>query len=437
MRSNETSDDREIARRSFLAVTATVGTALCGRPLLGSESRASDKPTSDELASDSKPARQAAAIGRKFIEWQSSVGGPDPKACPYRSQRPFDPGLLHGVAPAVKALYRLFDATGEKDFEVAADRYAAFMLATPHDPITPYSNLLEVNGVQRNLMSAAWVYGKALSPCYEWFRRHHPAEDAFELRALGIYRALQTHRRDEGYFGVGYPIGKTQDAQFSCDLGEVGSGLVGYYNVSKSPDVLRDALGLAQYFLTDYREGSGAGVWSPKLGVWLVGPWPGGGAEHFTDQVYNETGWGWSCLVVGEFLLSLRANIDDAATRDDIAKKCLSSLAWCLTNCQFEDGAHGMFGRDDKWLGMTAVPIMLYARLKEQDLVPEEFKRKHLVRLRKAWKWLLENCDPATMPEDGYVKVTGKTSKHPLENLFWQLAWVVEGLLDGAEVFKD
>lgn len=62
---------------------------------------------------------------------------------------------------------------------------------------------------------------------------------------------MQKHRRDEGYFGVGCPIGKNPDAQFSCDLGEVGSGLVEFYQATRLPEVLRDAVGLAKYFLTD------------------------------------------------------------------------------------------------------------------------------------------------------------------------------------------
>jgi hypothetical protein len=336
-----------------------------------------------------------------------------------------------------RALYRLYDATGVSDYKVAADRYAVFLMNTLNSPYEPYTSKIMLDGKQRNLFSSSWMYGKALSPCYEWFCLHNPREDAFELKALAIHGWLQKHRRPDSYFGVGYPQGKIPDAQFSCDLGEVGSGLVGYYLISKRPEALQDALGLAKFFLTDYEPGSGRGIWSPKLGVWLVGPWPGGGAEHFSTQSFSETGWGWSAYIDAEFLLRLRPYVKDEKLRALIDDHCLRALRWCFDVCQFDDGAHGMFGRDDKWVGMGAAALLLYLELKARDLVPADTEAVYRPRVEKSWRWLVDNTRRETFPADGYIRVTGTTSKKPLENLAWLMAWTTEALLEGSKVFPE
>ena len=300
----------QIARRHFLGATAWLATSA-------SHALSQDEtpPAADRAAEPERPLwlRNAMTFGDRFVEWQTPYGGPDPVKCPYRTPGKVTPVVIQGVGPQVRALYQLYDATHLEKYKMAADRHAVFLLNTLHDPPTPYSNRIPLDGEDRYALSTSWMYGKALSPCYEWFVRHNPQEPAFELKAHAIYRWLQRHRRDDSYFGTGYPSGPHPDAQFSCDLGEVGTGLVGFFNVSQHRPALEDALGLANYFLTDYVAGSARGVWSPQLGTWLVGPWSEGGAEHFTVQRYNETGWGWSCLVVGEFLLALRRHTQDAA----------------------------------------------------------------------------------------------------------------------------
>jgi len=250
-----------------------------------------------------------------------------------------------------------------------------------------------------------------------------------------LHRWLQRHRREDSYFGVGYTFGDFEDSQFSCDLGEVGMGLVGFYKVSGHQPALDDAMGLAQYFLTEHKPGSARGVWSSKVGTWLVGPWPGGGAEHFTSQKYDETGWGWSCLVVGEFLLELQQYTDDASIRGQIAEKCIRAFQWCVDECQFEDGAHGMFGRDDKWVGQTAGAILLYLKLLELDLIPTEVEREYRPKIEKSWDWMLSHTGQDSYPEAGYIRVEGSTTTKPLENLMWMMSWTVEALLAGGKVF--
>jgi hypothetical protein len=379
--------------------------------------------------------RNAVEFGNRFVLWQSAYGGADPVKCPYRT-----PGetatQIQGLGPPTRALYKLYQATGAGLYKEAADRYATFLMNTVRDPETPYTNRFTVGGRSRHALSSAWMYGKALSPCFEWFSLTNPDEDAFQQKGYALYRWLQGHRREDSYFGVGYPTGKYPDAQFSCDLGEVGTGLMGFYRITNHKPALDDATGLAKYFLTDYQDGSGRGIWSPKLSVWLVGPWPEGGAEHFTDQRFNQTGWGWSALVVGEFLLRLREQSQDSALRAGIEDKCLKAFRWCFDKCQFEDGAHGMFGRDDKWVGQGAAAILLYLSLKRQNLVPPDVELEYRPKVDKSWRWMLENTGRDSYPADGYIRVTGRTSKKPPENLMWMMAWTMEALLEGGKVFS-
>jgi hypothetical protein len=381
--------------------------------------------------------RNATRLADQFVAWQTPYGAVDPQTCPYRSEEKVIPTLIQGIGPQSRALYLMFEATGDERYKAAADRYAVFLMNTVHDPPTPYDNKTTIDGERRYCVSTSWMYGKALSPCYEWFMRHHPDEYGLELKAYAIYRWLQRHRRDDSYFGVGYPTGEFEDAQFSCDLGEVGGGLVGFYNTTGHEPALKDAVGLAEYFLTPHQPGSAKGVWSEQLGTWLVGPWPGGGAEHFTKQKYNESGWGWSCLVVGEFLLELRRLTDNDRRRAQIDDRCRRAFQWCLDACQFDDGAHGMFGRDDKWVGQTAAAILLYAKLRGQNVLSDDDEREYGPKIRRSWQWLRQHTGPDEWPEHGYIKVTGATTTKPGCNIMWMMAWTVEALLAGGNVFES
>lgn len=380
--------------------------------------------------------KNAIHLGNSFVAWQSPYGSPDPTKCPYRTPGDFKVFHLHSVSLMARALYRLYDATQIYEYKVAADRYAVFMMNAVHNRSTE-SHLANSGFHRDRFISYAWVIGKALSPCYEWFAQNNAHENPYEVKAYALYQWLQEHRRDDSYFGVGYPVeGVSEDAQFSCDLGEVGSGLVGFYAASGHEPALNDAKNLARFFLTEWEQDSGKGVWSSQLGTWLVGPWSATGAEHMTDQVYSQTAWGFSAQVVGEFLLRLYEYADPDLQKD-IAEKCNSTLRWCIDQCQFEDGAHGMFGRDDKWVGMTAAAILLYVDLKRTGAICPQTEAEYMPQLQKAWRWLVDNTQTDTMPGDGYIKVQGTTTKSPLENIVWMLAWTVEALVLGRAFFEQ
>ncbi len=375
----------------------------------------------------------AIEFGNRFVSWQAPYGGPDPARCPYRTGGKFGATHLHTTAPVTRALYRLYEATGTGAYKAAADRYAVFHLNAVRDPYEPYFDEENLTGEWMARLSRSWLYGKALSPCYEYFRRHNPDEDAFDIKAYACYRWMQRFRvaPEAGYFHLGYG---TAQVLASCDLGEAAGGLIGFYKVSKYKPVLDDSIGLAKFFLTEYRNGSTAGVWSSTLGTWLLGTWEGGGGEHTTNQLGNRSGWGWSTFVVGEFLMRLHPHLEDAAMRREIGDKCVRAMRWCFDDCQFADGAVGMFGRDDKWVGMAAAAILMYTGLKSASLLPGDVEAAYLPKVRKSWQWLLDHTGASTWPPDGYIRMDGTTSKRPPENLVWLMAWTVEALLDGGKI---
>src|ERR1035437_5502812 len=178
----------------------------------------------EESSSTSQALQNAVEFGNRFVLCQSPYGSVDPIVCPYRSPGRLSTGI-QGLGPGVRALYKLYQVTNELAYKKAADRYASYVMGIVVPPPTPYSNKFVVDGHSYTSLSAAWMYGKALSPCFEWFHLMNPQEGAFDQKAYAMYEWLQRHRRTDSYFGVGYPAGKYPDALFSCDLGEVGTGL--------------------------------------------------------------------------------------------------------------------------------------------------------------------------------------------------------------------
>jgi hypothetical protein len=389
----------------------------------------------EKPSSASRALQNAISFGDLFVIWQSPFGGPDPVKCPYRT-----PGLsgatqLHSVAPLTRALYKLYDVTHLETYKESADRYATFYMSTLRDPYKPYFDEINLAGSWGSRLSRTWLYGKGLSPCYEHFRLHNPNEDAFDLKAYALYRWMQAFRMDPGYFSLGY---NGTHAQGSCDLGEAGRGLVGFYSVSKYPPVLKDAIGLAKWFLTDWHEGSRSGIWSSEIGTWLLVPQGGAGrGEHMTGQIGNKNGWGWSSYIDGDYLLRLYPLVEDESIRVAIADKCVKAFQWCFDSCQFEDGSHGMLGRDDKWVGMGAAALLLYFELKKAGVLPRGVEETYLPRVKKSWQWMLEHTSPDTYPPDGYIRVHGTTTKRPPENLVWLMAWTTIALIEGPKFFPS
>src|SRR6266404_1248199 len=78
-------------------------------------SRDADSRASQAL---SQAVRNAHGLGDEFELWQSSCGTADPVKCPYWAPN----SNLQEYAPATRALYRLYDSTGNDQYKAGADR---------------------------------------------------------------------------------------------------------------------------------------------------------------------------------------------------------------------------------------------------------------------------------------------------------------------------
>lgn len=96
-----------------------------------------------------------------------------------------------------------------------------------------------------------------------------------------------------------------------------------------------------------------------------------------------------------------------------------------------------MSGRDDKWLGMTGLAILLYHELEAKGWLAGGVARDYGPKVSRAFEWLLARSGPETFPADGYVAVTGATRPEPAWNTSWMIAIVLEALLVGPDVRGD
>ena len=386
-------------------------------------------------------------IADRFVQWQTPYGRPDPKRCPFV----FTDHLVTSVnfhSPTFMAigLYRAYEGMGNLDYKVAADRYITYYLACLRDP---RENGLDTYGhrwVQFmgeryghdahrerwavNILAWPFIYGMALAG-YREFRKHNPQELAFESKAAAVYDWLLRYRWDEGsYFrnGYGSPQDGVVDAANSDDNCHMGRGLMAYYDVSGNPDALRHAEGLAKYFLTDVKPGTYQGCWSPRLGCWVVAPTIVDQYEHLSGRKSYETAWGFSVVGAIEFLTELARRTDDAELRQNIGEKCTSAMRWQFDVCQFDDGAVGMAGPDDKWLGMTAGAVLSYRCVRDAGLLSDALERQYQDKANRAFEWLVQNVTEESIENGGYIKVSGNSEPRPPENLAWLLGWTLEAL---------
>ena len=91
-----------------------------------------------------------------------------------------------------------------------------------------------------------------------------------------------------------------------------------------------------------------------------------------------------------------------------------------------------MAGRDDKWLGQTALAVLLYLEFARRGLLDGSARREVYPRALRALDWLRRMSDPQRFPPDGYIPVTGRSRPLPGWNTTWQMAHVAEALLAGA-----
>jgi len=349
------------------------------------------------------------------------------------------------------ALYVLFARTGDQRYKAAADRYAIFTFGYPRNPVAPWDDRLRNTRVEHRLLaspderfsprganqhsSRSWLYGSALAPALREFRRFNPDDDCFDAIGDALFDWLQSHRIDRGHaYNVGYPPGSASasisDAAYTDDLRQAGSGFIGYYELTRRPAALDAAVRLADYFLRTHHEGSPDGSFVEALGTWCICPWPVvARIEHFSDVRLDQAGWGFSARGVVEFLTRLHALLPADHPRAELMRqRCTHSVRWQLS-CQFPNGAVGLHGQDDEWLGMAAAAILAYDDVRRAGWLDTATEREFGPRVRAAADWLIANATDEFIDQGGYRAVTGRSTPWPPENTVWLLAWTVEALV--------
>ena len=391
-------------------------------------------------------------IADRFVEWQTPYGRPDPQRCPFVTPGPWVLST-HFHSPSFMAigLYRAYTVTGEPAYKAAADRYVAFYLAAlrnPPESLDDYGAqwvqaMEEQHGPDPhratwgiNILTWPFMYGMALA-AYQDFRVHNPDEVALDSMAAALFEWLGHYRWVDGSFyrnGYGSPAHGTIDAGNSDDNCHIGRGLMGYYAVSQRPEVLAEAEGLADYYLTECIPGTYQGCWSSVLGSWVVAPTAADHFEHFQGRKSCEMAWAFSSVGAIEYLTQLAAVTDDANRRSRIAEKCTASMKWQFEGCQFGDGAVGMRARDDKWLGTTAGAILSFLRVRNAGFLSETDVSLYRAKAGAARDWLLAHLTPEALETGGYFRVTGQSEPRPPENLVWLLGWTLEALTQLEEI---
>lgn len=368
------------------------------------------------------------AIADKFVEWQDEEGGLSDGKSGYHKPWPFKEHVLHPYSfdlPFVShMLYRVYEFSGDEKYKNSADGYARYVVTETPEP-------------QKSMPKATYQYGIALWS-YAQFKKANPKDTSLDEVAKDLYRLLLSRRVDRSpYFTLGYSIGPNpnypvdvgKDCAFSNDLTLVGLGLMGYFRAAKSADALFHAIGLSRYFTTEYEPGTDVGVWCSPLGTWLIGPWKAIGFEILKKVYSNEAGITYNGTGV-DYLIQLYEVTCDPKLR----YVCLSHLAWSLDKCQFDDGAIGIHGRDDKWVGPTAQAVSQYARFKKLGMMDKNYISRHKPKVLKALEFLRTHSLPDQMPRDAYIKVTGESVPEPDVEVVWALSWTAEGLLDSLKL---
>jgi hypothetical protein len=382
-----------------------------------------ERVAADAGLSAERPWPQIALLADRFAHWQASYGRPDPQRCPFVTPGPCISTQFHSPTFMAMALYSAYHATGKQRYKEAADRYITFYFACMRNP--------PAGGQRQDYPSYPYQYGMALAG-YRRFRDQNPNETSLDGKAAAIFEWLLTFRWNEGsYFrnSYGNPKLGVYDCGFSDDNLHMGRGLMGYYAVSKRPEVLQEAEGLARYYVTEAVPGTYVGCWSSDLGTWIVGPTAIDSFEHFRGKKSYEIGWAFSSVGAIEFLTQVAAATQNSELKAEIAPRCVRSMQWQFDACQFEDGACGMRARDDKYLGTTAGAILSYLRTREAGYLSATDAARYGPKARAARDWLRTYITPESVDTGGYFPVTGEAEPRPPENLAWLLAWTLEALL--------
>ncbi|HOZ45405.1 MAG TPA: hypothetical protein PLO37_03200 [Candidatus Hydrogenedentes bacterium] len=399
---------RAVPRRGFLNLSAAVGLGATVLDGLAAYGEAPGAPDPDRPPAALSSIRLLADL---FVEWQMDIGRLDPRLTGCATW-----GAKRNSYPRwATALNEAYRATGVEAYRAAADRLAVFYLGCLCDAA--------------DFHPPHFALGMVM---YREIKRNHPQVADFDDKVAALFEWMKTFEWEEGScYRNGYPGGDMPDAGNSCDTADVGNGLMAYYTVKERPDVLAAAERLAQYFLSEVEPGTYHGVWSSRLGTWVVAPTTQAKFEHFDEATSCEVAWGYTSIIAISYLTRLAQATADEPLRAGIAEKCAASMKWQFDACQFEDGACGMSGRDDKWLGMTAGAILSYVRVRDAGYLSDEDIAHYRPRALDARDWLLRNISAESLrsPTAGYFPAHGTSHPGPPDNVSWNLAYALEASL--------
>ncbi len=356
-------------------------------------------------------------VDRERSRWQS----------PGRGAAAGTPMFAGGIDPRyfrfeVEALYR-FAALPDADRRLrsVADSHVTYMAGAtkPTHPTWAIGNALELLGISRQFN------GKFTERAV----RCRQLVEAARARAVEVSTADGVKFR---HFPCGYGVLESKDAGWTNDLSMFGSGLVHAYEITQDETILADAVSFAEYFVQPWRPGSlgkdgywHCGTWHEKIGSWVIGPSHYTGFES-TDVYGDEASWVFSTMTCIDFLTRLARHAPDPRYLD----RCTKAAQWTFRACQFDDGAVGMCGRDDKWLGFTADSISQVAML-ERHLPRGDAALPELLQgAKRAAAYINNQLSTAKIEAHGVQWVNHKTSTDPLCNVAMLWASLLGGWLN-------
>jgi hypothetical protein len=292
---------------------------------------------------------------------------------------------------------------------------------------------------------ASWATGNALE-CFGLSRQYKgalkdpaaackPLIDAARARSLEITTSDGVKFR---HFPCGYGVLDSKDAGWTNDLSMFGSGLVHAFELTRDESILADAVSFAEYFVQPWKPDSlgkdgywHCGTFHQKIGSWVIGPSHYSGFES-TDVFGDEASWVFSTVTCTDFLTRLHRHHPDPRYLD----RCVKAAQWTFKSCQFDDGAVGMCGRDDKWLGFTADAVSQVAMLKPLLPANHEAMPELLRGAKRASDYIDAQLSVANTEEHGVRWVHKKSSTDPLCNVAMLWASLLLGWLNARELLR-
>ena len=324
----------------------------------------------------------------------------------------------------VEVLYRLEGLTGKSHYGRIADAQAGFLARTAEErhPTWAWGNTLEAIGLAHRAGRSDAAMIAAARRILGWAERRRVA---VTLPSGATFR----------HFPCGYGVLSSKDAGWTNDLSIFGAGLVWAHELTGEPDVLDDARSFAEYFLQPWRPDAlgpdgywACGTWHEGIGSWVVGPSPYRGFES-TDARADECSWVFSTFTCIDYLCRLHRHAPDPR----IVDRCLAAARWTFESCQFEDGAVGITGRDDKWLGMTGNAVHQVALVSALPRVDSATMAWLHERAARASAWMAAALADGRTGEHGVEWVHRTTTTDPPVNVGMQALLTALGLLVGME----